>query len=102
MLTSAAASSIWVGARCSPARDAVVWSSCRLTPVSDGSCILVCRLCNATPIPFSSYRERGRWAAAHRDGTGHDRWFCMDGWPRPAEVFAEMARLDELTRIWSQ
>ena len=37
--------------------------------------LLVCLLCEPRlTIPFLSAEERGKWAAAHRDGTGHDRW----------------------------
>jgi len=56
----------------------------------DGRCVLVCRVCGGDPIPFSSYRERGRWATQHTSGTGHADWFCADGWPTPEEVAAIM------------
>jgi len=47
--------------------------------------VLVCRECgdgdDAVAMPFSSPEERGKWAAAHTRGTGHDRWLCDDcGW----------------------
>lgn len=29
-------------------------------------------------IPFPTAAARGRWAADHRDGTGHDRWFVTE------------------------
>lgn len=29
-------------------------------------------------MPFGSAEERGKWAAAHRDGTGHDRWLVTE------------------------
>jgi hypothetical protein len=44
--------------------------------------VLVCRDCgdgdDALPIPFESAAARGRWAAAHTQGTGHDRWLVLD------------------------
>lgn len=43
--------------------------------------ILVCRECDpdgGTPIPFACPEDRGKWAAEHRDGTGHDRWIVLD------------------------
>lgn len=54
--------------------------------MSDGKCIIVCRTCSTTAdmvalIPFSDYAARGKWAAAHTKGTGHDSWLCLDGWP---------------------
>ena len=30
------------------------------------------------PMPFESPAERGKWAAAHTAGTGHDSWFVID------------------------
>ena len=43
---------------------------------------LVCRLCGdpkkPLPMPFESPAERGKWAAAHTAGTGHDSWFVID------------------------
>lgn len=53
-------------------------------PYPTRDCWLVCRDCDGdevmlwTPIPFESYERRGKWAAAHTAGTGHDRWFCGD------------------------
>lgn len=29
-------------------------------------------------LPFDSAEGRGKWAAAHTRGTGHDRWFVKD------------------------
>lgn len=41
--------------------------------------VLVCRECRPVlPIPFESAEERGRWAAEHTRGTGHDQWFVKD------------------------
>ena len=56
-------------------------------PVADDSVIyvLLCRDCEAAgdlrgeiPIPFGSAEARGKWAAAHRDATGHNRWWVKD------------------------
>jgi hypothetical protein len=46
--------------------------------------LLVCRECadgdpDGPPImPFPSPAARGKWAAAHTKGTGHDRWWVKD------------------------
>ena len=52
----------------------------------DGSLFfLSCRECDTdpeAPIPFDSAEARGKWAAAHRDSTGHDTWWCHDYTPR--------------------
>jgi hypothetical protein len=44
--------------------------------------LLVCRECgdgeDALVMPFESAEARGKWAAAHTRGTGHDRWFVKD------------------------
>jgi len=44
--------------------------------------LLVCLECGdpdrPLPIPFGSAAERGKWAAEHTRGTGHDRWIVMD------------------------
>ena len=44
--------------------------------------VLVCRECGdpdrPLPMPFESAEARGRWAAGHTRGTGHDRWFVID------------------------
>jgi hypothetical protein len=61
--------------------------------VIDGRCILVCRKCGSgdLPMPFESYKERGKWAAAHTRGTGHERWVCLDGWPSPELIKKALA-----------
>jgi hypothetical protein len=62
------------------------------------SCIIVCRGCSSAAhplmIPFRSYRERALWAAGHTARTGHEQWFCMDGFPGEAEVVREIAIAD--------
>lgn len=45
--------------------------------------LLWCRVCTPEPtpdnaMPFGSLEERGRWAGAHRRGTGHNLWLCYD------------------------
>jgi hypothetical protein len=43
--------------------------------------VLFCRVCDPDlemPIPFTTPEARGRHAAAHRDGTGHDAWLVVD------------------------
>lgn len=46
--------------------------------------LLVCLDCgevvddDALVMPFESAEARGKWAAAHRRGTGHDRWWVKD------------------------
>jgi hypothetical protein len=61
-------------------------------------CVIVCRECSSANdpmfIPFRSYRERTLWADGHTARTGHDAWFCMDGFPSRAEVVQEMAIAD--------
>ena len=60
-------------------------------------CVLVCRECgDDLVIPFSSYRERGRWAAEHTRGTGHARWFCADrsACPTPEAAAAALVEFD--------
>jgi hypothetical protein len=32
----------------------------------------------ALEIPFGSPADRGKWAAAHTKGTGHQRWRVLD------------------------
>jgi hypothetical protein len=51
-------------------------------------------------MPFGSPAERGKWAAAHTRGTGHDRWFVTETDRRmTSEQVAEMmARHDEELR----
>lgn len=52
--------------------------------------VIVCRACwpEATlgnlrgEMPFRTAEERGRWAAAHREGTGHDSWIQLTRPPR--------------------
>lgn len=48
--------------------------------------LLVCRQCGNGDlvIPFDSPEARGKWAAAHRDSTGHDQWRCAEGNPGTA------------------
>lgn len=42
--------------------------------------LLVCRLCGDGELvmPFESAQARGRWAAEHTKGTGHDQWWVCD------------------------
>lgn len=42
--------------------------------------LLVCRLCGTGDLvmPFGSPAERGKWAAEHTQGTGHDAWLVAD------------------------
>lgn len=42
--------------------------------------LLICRECGNGDLvmPFGSPAERGKWAAAHTTGTGHDRWFVTE------------------------
>lgn len=30
------------------------------------------------PIPFQTPQERGKWAAEHTKGTGHDSWIVLE------------------------
>jgi hypothetical protein len=55
-----------------------------LPPEGDGTLyLLLCRACSTdTPIPFDSAEARGKWAAEHRDSTGHDTWWAPDYAPR--------------------
>jgi hypothetical protein len=48
--------------------------------------LLVCRDCGdgTLVMPFASAAERGKWAAEHTRGTGHDRWRVVDQ-PRAGE-----------------
>lgn len=47
--------------------------------------LLACLLCEPPlPMPFDSAEARGKWAAAHRDGAGHDRWRVWDEPPATA------------------
>jgi hypothetical protein len=49
--------------------------------------LLVYRECGNGDLvmPFGSPAERGKWAAAHTRGTGHDRWIVKDGPPFDSE-----------------
>lgn len=41
--------------------------------------VLFCRICTPLlPMPFETAEERGKWAAGHTKGTGHDSWFVID------------------------
>jgi hypothetical protein len=45
--------------------------------------LLVCLECEVeptrpSPIPFESAEARGKWAAEHTRGTGHERWWVED------------------------
>jgi len=64
--------------------------------------LLVCRECGNGDLvmPFDSPAERGKWAAGHTRGTGHDRWFVTESDRRLSsqEVAGMMARNDEVLR----
>jgi hypothetical protein len=66
-------------------------------------CVIVCRGCSSASkplmIPFRSYRERSLWAAGHTARTGHESWFCMDGFPSVAEVVQEIA-IEDTVAEW--
>lgn len=55
------------------------------------SYLLVCRECEpdqapgAAVIPFGSAEERGKWAAAHTRGTGHQTWWVHDQPAKPID-----------------
>ncbi len=49
-------------------------------------------------IPFRSYRERALWATGHTARTGHDKWFCLDGFPTIAEAVQEIAISDTVEK----
>ena len=53
--------------------------------MNDTLYLLVCRICDRDQepwiIPFSSPAERGKWAATHTRGTGHDQWWVHDTSP---------------------
>jgi hypothetical protein len=54
--------------------------------MSDQWFVLFCRECDPElrgPIPFESAAERGRYAAEHRAGTGHDAWLVIE---QPREI----------------
>ena len=45
--------------------------------------VLNCQVCDEESgmeldMPFESPADRGRWAAEHKAGTGHDRWLVRD------------------------
>jgi hypothetical protein len=42
--------------------------------------LLICRECGDGDIilPFGSAEDRGKWAAEHTRGTGHDTWWVKD------------------------
>lgn len=43
--------------------------------------LLSCVVCDGDrplPMPFGSPAERGKWAAEHNAGTGHDEWRVWD------------------------
>lgn len=46
--------------------------------------MLICLECDGDdpdhwlPMPFTSPAERGQWAAAHSNATGHDVWYVYD------------------------
>lgn len=43
--------------------------------------VLFCRVCDPElefPHPFTSAETRGRWAAEHKRGTGHDFWLVVE------------------------
>ena len=65
-------------------------------------CVIVCRSCSSAKhpllIPFRSYRERALWASGHTARTGHDTWFCMDGFPSMAEAVQEMEIADTVEK----
>ena len=49
-------------------------------------------------IPFRSCRERALWAAGHTARTGHDEWFCMDGYPSLADAQQEIEIADTVEK----
>jgi hypothetical protein len=67
--------------------------------------LLVCRECGNGDLvmPFDSPAERGKWAAAHTRGTGHDRWFVTESDHRLTgeEVAGMLARHDEVLRSFA-
>lgn len=50
--------------------------------MSDTWFVIICRLCSPdyvnNVIPFESAEARGKWAAEHTRGTGHDSWIVLD------------------------
>lgn len=59
--------------------------------------LLVCRACGDgdLTLPFGSAEERGKWAAAHTKGTGHDVWRVWDKTRDEAEVGESFASREE-------
>lgn len=82
--------------------------------MADGKCVIVCRTCSdegglIALVPFVTYAHRGKWAALHTQGTGHDSWLCLDGWVsaaqvetllRPTEVHPWFTDLRAMARGW--
>jgi hypothetical protein len=66
--------------------------------------LLICRECGNGDLvmPFSSPAGRGKWAAGHTAGTGHQRWFVTESTTRlsPEQVTEMLARHDETVRWW--
>lgn len=60
------------------------------------SYLLVCRLCGDGDLvmPFASPAERGKWAADHTRGAGHDKWWVADSPEQMAHVLAAAAAAD--------
>lgn len=60
--------------------------------------LLICRECGNGDlvVTFDSPAGRGKWAAAHTRGTGHDRWFVTESTARlsPEQVTEMLARHD--------
>lgn len=59
---------------------------------------LVCLECGdperPLPIPFDSAAERGKWAAEHTRGTGHNRWWVKD------KTVTDRAR-EDVRQMWN-
>jgi hypothetical protein len=74
----------------------------RSVPDVGERCVIVCRCCSSATkplmIPFRSYRERALWATGHTARTGHDTWFCMDGFPTIAQAVQEIAIADTVEK----
>lgn len=64
--------------------------------------LLICRECGDGDLvmPFDSPAERGKWAAAHTAGTGHQRWFVTESAARLSreQVTEMLARHDGVPR----
>lgn len=70
--------------------------------------VLVCRVCSPNlnlPIPFKSAEDRGKWAAVHTRGTGHNSWLVIDQpkdpntelpWITKLEVAANSSNFDDV------